>query len=175
MEELRDKKRVIEQLEGDLAAALKALQAVEVKAAAYLEDLRRLQTEHESYRQQVEKNKLLHRNTGKEAVLRHVVSLLDVLEAAQPSAHIIDRRSLSQGLNLLFQEFRKFLAEEGLEEIVPMAGDVLDPDFHRVVGGERQDAAHKIASVMRKGYRYNGTVLRMAHVTVKAGDSRASR
>jgi molecular chaperone GrpE (heat shock protein) len=172
MEELRNK-NIFESHRIQVTSAIESARKAEAQAAAYIEDLVLLKAEYTAYRKQTEKEKN-NRISSKEAILRHIVSLLDVLEIAHPSRQMPERRSLSQGLHLLFHGFRTFLAEEGLQEISPEAGDVLDLRLHQVIGAGGGDPVCKIASLVRKGYRYNGSVLRLAHVTVsRQGDDDA--
>ena len=92
-------------------------------------------------------------------------ALVNVSEAEAAAHKTADLKSVVQGLDMLYGEFKRFLREEGLEE-VPSDG-TFDPELHEAVESEEDEGPDgRILGVVQKGYRFQGTVLRPARVRV---------
>lgn len=157
----------VEELKLDLDVVTSLLKDAEKKAADYWDQLLRLKAEFENYRKRMEKERTDIRMQGKQEVIARVIGLLDVIEEARRYVHKSDNQSVAYGLDLLFSEFRQFLRDEGLEEIVPEKGRAFDSALHEVVEAVDQEGDEgQIVSVLRKGYLHHGNLLRPARVTV---------
>lgn len=103
-----------------------------------------------------EKGELI-KSANTQLILR-LLPFLDHLEKAE--IFIKD-----QGLKIIKDDFAKVLKDWGLEEI-DMVGKPFDPHVAEavdVVPGEKNDM---VTEVLRKGYRFAGKTLRVAHVKV---------
>jgi molecular chaperone GrpE len=69
------------------------------------------------------------------------------------------------GIEHIKNQFKKFLEDMGIEEIVPHSGDKFDLDVHEAVKAE-QENNNKIKKVLKHGYKLNGRVLYPAKVIV---------
>lgn len=93
-----------------------------------------------------------------------ILKLLEVLGHLEKAAeHIKDN-----GLSLIVTEFKRILAEEGLEE-VKAEGEIFNPETMEAIeaaaGGEKE----KVAEVLHKGYTLKSKVLLPAKVKVYKG------
>jgi len=72
-----------------------------------------------------------------------------------------------KGVEMVFGELRKVLSSEGLASI-ESEGKPFDPERHEAVVAVEQDGAEPgtVVDVIRKGYEFNGRVLRPAMVKV---------
>lgn len=96
-------------------------------------------------------------------LIRKLLEVLDDLEKAQE--HIKD-----QGLELVIAKLKKFLQDEGLEEI-EVLGKMFDPSVAEVISTEPFDSAqgkpeNTVAKVLQKGYKIGDKVIRVAKVVV---------
>jgi len=143
-----------------------ALAAAEAKALDYFDQLLRLKAEFENYRKRVEREKIEARKWGKEEIVLRLVSLMDVMEAAEAVAHkSVDVKSIVLGLDMLYGEFKRMLKEEGLEEVAAAVGGQYDHAVHEAVETEDGEDG-KILAVLQKGYRFQGGLFRPARVKI---------
>jgi molecular chaperone GrpE len=72
-----------------------------------------------------------------------------------------------KGVEMVFGELREMLSSEGLVSI-EAEGKPFDPERHEAVVAVEQDGAEPgtVVDVIRKGYEFNGRVLRPAMVKV---------
>lgn len=98
-------------------------------------------------------------------LLREFLALGDHLERALAFQ---EQPGLREGLRATWEEFRRFLEKEGVEE-VPAEGERFDPQLHEAVGvvEEGGEEAGKVVQQVQKGYRYRGRLLRPARVIVR--------
>ncbi|MHB1518497.1 MAG: nucleotide exchange factor GrpE [Acidimicrobiales bacterium] len=162
-----------------------------VQRDEYLDALRRLQAEFENYKKRVAKQQGDQIARAAAALVEKVLPVLDTLDMA--TEHLGDPGSTDgRALVAVAGQLRDVLAKEGLERIDPL-GEAFDPNTHDAVGhvpvgteddsevgggddaaddsgGDTADAVdHEpvVAQVMRAGYRWRGTVVRPAMVTVR--------
>ncbi len=143
----------------------------------YLDALRRIQAEFDNYRKRVVSQQADQASRG---VARFVDKLLPVLDTLDLAVQHLGDADSPDGKALVAtgSQLHDLLAKEGLERIDPL-GEVFDPTAHDAVGHvppdeesaeEDEDAPPPkpvVAQVLRPGYRWKGTVLRPAMVTVK--------
>ncbi|HUY66249.1 MAG TPA: nucleotide exchange factor GrpE [Acidimicrobiales bacterium] len=151
----------------------------------YLDSLRRLQAEFENYKKRVAKQQQDQVARAAVSLVEKVLPVMDALDLA--TAHLGDTESPDgRALVAVSNQLRDVLAKEGLERIDPL-GEEFDPNAHEAVGhlpadepspadGDDPDPAPQgdpapgepvVAQVMRAGYRWRGTVVRPAMVTVR--------
>lgn len=107
-------------------------------------------------RQMQEKEKLV--SMAALEVVEQILTPLDHLELAA-------KQLQDAGLDMVVSEFKRGLAEIGLEEINP-AGEEFDVETMEVVGTTPDAKEQKVATVQAKGYKLNGRVVRHAKVVV---------
>jgi molecular chaperone GrpE len=105
---------------------------------------------------------------SKKELLIKVLGILDNIERA--IGHFTEKEKGSEwakGIIQIRDQFRKFLEEEGVEEI-KSEGEKFDPNFHEAVGEtevEGKEAGY-VVEVLQKGYLLKGKLLRPAKVRV---------
>lgn len=162
----------IEVLEGEAVETDPLVSAV-AQRDEYLDSLRRLQAEFENYKKRVVKQQADQVVRAAATLVDKLLPVLDALDLAVEHAgdpDSGDAKALVAASGLL----QSTLAKEGLERIDPQ-GEAFDPTAHEAVGhlppGEDEDTATPgepvVAQVMRAGYRFGGTVIRPAMVTVR--------
>ena len=97
------------------------------------------------------------KNANKNLILK-LLSFLDDLERAE--AFVKD-----QSLAHIKETFLKMLTSEGLEEI-DVIDKLYDPYTAEVIDIKEGQEDDMVQAVLRKGYMYNGQLLRVAQVTV---------
>lgn len=108
------------------------------------------------------------------AVLDRLLPFIDNLEralAASGDAALQD--PFRRGVEMSFQQLRETLAREGLEAIGAV-GEKFDPHLHEAVESRRVDGFEEgiVIEELRKGYRFQGQLLRPALVRVTAAGGR---
>ena len=146
---------------GAEAAVASDLEALQRERDDYLDTLRRLQADFDNFRKRTMKQQtdMLER-----AAQGLVEKLLPVLDAAHLAAAHADAEVVAPVVGLLADT----LAKEGLEKIAPGPGVPFDPTVHEAVAHEAGDGSQQeIVGLLRAGYRWKGTLLRPAMVTVR--------
>jgi len=97
------------------------------------------------------------KNANKNLILK-LLTFLDDLERAE--LFVTDKN-----LSHVKESFYKMLKSEGLEEI-ELIGTQYDPYVAEVITMQEGKEDGIIVAILRKGYKYNGQILRVAQVTV---------
>ena len=149
--------------------------AKEKLANDYFQQLLRLKADFENFRKRTDKEKPELIRFGRNEVLAKLLPLYDVMEQAHQEVqrrHATDGgdetvKSLAKGLELIFKEFDKLFASEGVTPI-EAEGKRYDPAFHDVMGAvERADVEDgTVLDVLQPGFLLDGKVLRHAKVRI---------
>jgi molecular chaperone GrpE len=170
---VEDRDAATEQKLAELAILKQSLDDAKAKAEDYFNQLVRLKAEFENFRKRTEKEKADARRWGREEVVLRLIEILDVMEQADAAARkAADPKSIAAGLNMLFGEFRRFLKEEGVEEVAAPVGEKYSPESHEALEtAEEEGDGGAILEVYQKGYRFQGRLLRPARVKVSKSKS----
>jgi molecular chaperone GrpE len=143
------------------STAAEAEPSAEALLAERTADLQRVQAEYANYKKRVDRDRLLARQSGIEAVLGDLLPVLDAIEAAR--AH----DELTGGTKLLADELEKIAAKYGLEAF-GAADEPFDPHVHEALMQVDRPgyAVTSVAQVFQSGYRLKDRVLRPARVAV---------
>jgi molecular chaperone GrpE len=146
----------------DLSVALKELEELKDKHL-------RLQAEFDNYRRRTLKEKADLITSGGERSLKDLLPVVDDLERAMESIKSAqDVEAVKEGMELILNKFKDYLTKQGVAEIE--AKDVaFDVDKHEVVAkfpAPSEDMKGKVIDVTKKGYTFNGKVIRYAQVVV---------
>ena len=146
----------------DLSVALKELEELKDKHL-------RLQAEFDNYRRRTLKEKADLITSGGERSLKDLLPVVDDLERAMESIKTAqDVDAVKEGMELIFNKFKDYLTKQGAAEIE--AKDVaFDVDKHEAVAkfpAPSEDMKGKVIDVTKKGYTFNGKVIRYAQVVV---------
>ncbi len=109
-------------------------------------------------------------NARKYAIERfagEILGVADSLEMGIAAGDAADAASLLEGKQATLKQLRKVLADFGVEEIDP-AGERFDPDYHEAMTMQPSTEVEPghVLTVIQKGYRINGRLLRPARVIV---------
>ncbi len=127
-----------------------------------------LMAEFDNFRKRTlrEKSELI--KNGGESVLKGLLPIMDDFERALKAETTEDSASMKEGMSLIYNNLRKFLAQNGVKEIDP-TDDTFDTEKHEaisVVPVPDESKKGKILDTVRKGYTINDKVLRHAQVVV---------
>ncbi|MBO4381207.1 MAG: nucleotide exchange factor GrpE [Clostridia bacterium] len=123
----------------------------------------RLQADFDNYRK---RNASIHEDSkaiGQSAVIEKMLTVLDNCDLARK--YLTDEAALT-GFNMMETQILNALKGFGLEE-VDAEGKDFDAKFMNAVEREKNEEMNgKVVSVLQKGYKLNGKLLRPAHVKV---------
>jgi molecular chaperone GrpE len=125
-------------------------------------DLQRLHAEYANYKKRVDRDRLLARSGGVEAVVLDLLPVLDSVESAREHAELVG------GFKLVADELEKITAKYGLETYGDI-GDPFDPQIHDALMQlpmEGELSGPTVSAVMQRGVRLDGRVIRPARVGV---------
>ena len=148
--------------------ALADLVAARAEAEGYLDDLRRLQAEFDNYRKRTMREQSARIASASQSLVSRLLPVLDNFELAVSHAEQSrDFDRMLKGVEMVFGELQDLLSGEGLVGI-EAEGKPFDPERHEAVVAVEQDGveAGTVVDVIRKGYEFNGRVLRPAMVKV---------
>jgi molecular chaperone GrpE len=132
-------------------------------------DLQRLHAEYANYKKRVDRDRLLSRAAGIEAVVLDLLPVLDGVEAAREHSELVG------GFKLVAEELEKITSKYGLE-VFGEVGEPFDPQIHEALmqmpmAGDFEVAT--VSAVMQRGVRLNDRVIRPARVGVADPDGSA--
>ena len=125
----------------------------------------RLAADFQNYKKRVEKEKGDIYSYANEKI---VVELLDVIDNFERALeHSGENESFSEGMNMIFKQFKGVLEKSGVEEMNAI-GEPFDPNFHHAVLTENsvEHESGNVTQVLQKGYLLNKKVIRPAMVKV---------
>lgn len=128
-----------------------------------------LMAEFDNFRKRTLKEKSeIIKNAG-ENVLKGLLPIMDDFERGIKAAeNSPEADSVKEGVNLIYNKFKKYLNQNGVKEIDPN-DDTFDTEKHEaisVVPVPDEDKKGKILDTVEKGYTINDKVLRHAKVVV---------
>lgn len=129
----------------------------------------RLSAEFDNYRKRTLKEKAELIKNGGEKTLTAILPVLDDFERALKTMEASEEtKAMKEGVELIFNKFRKILGQEGLQEI-ETEGQAFDTDFHEAIAlipAPGEDLKGKILDCVQTGYMLNDKVIRHAKVAV---------
>jgi len=139
---------------------LKTEKAVNEEAELLKSQLVRTLADYDNLVKRIERERAEFGKFASVSVIIKLLPVLDNLESAQ--IHLKD-----QGLAISIMEFQKVLAEEGLTQIKPKAGDGFDENLMEVIETVPGEEKGKIAELVLVGWKFvEGQVVRHAKVKV---------
>jgi molecular chaperone GrpE len=150
-------------------AQLKAeLEALNAKAAEYLDGWQRARADFANYKKRVEREQAEARQNAAAEVLARVLPALDDFELALKNAPVNgDGAKWAAGVALVHRKLSAILENEGIKRI-EAEGQPFDPNLHEAVVHE-ESADHPeghVTETLRQGYKLGERVLRPALVKV---------
>lgn len=129
-----------------------------------------LYSEFDTFKRRATKERADLLKYGWESLARDLLEVIDNLERAlSHAAPEAANSGLSQGLQMVLQQFQALLHKQGVE-IVPSLGKAFDPHLHEAIGQEASALpAGVIVQEQTKGYTLHQRLLRPARVTLSTG------
>jgi len=127
----------------------------------------RLYAEFENYKKRIQREKEDLIRYSKEDILYHLLPVIDNLEMALKHSADNVSEALVKGVEITLRELQRVTEKFGLVPI-PATGTPFDPSVHHAMSQvERADMEDKtVVEEFRKGYMFNGKVLRPSMVAV---------
>ncbi|HTQ30946.1 MAG TPA: nucleotide exchange factor GrpE [Opitutaceae bacterium] len=155
------------------------LAAAKKEAADNYDRFLRASADLENFRRRAVREKEELRQFAAARVLEDLLPVLDNLAlglaaAKQPGA---DAKTLVTGVELVLGQMKTLLAQQGLKEINPAAGQPFDPHQHESISHQASadvPAGH-VLSVVRTGFALNGRLLRPASVVLSSGPAQEEK
>lgn len=114
--------------------------------------------DYQNYERRVQDQRIEWTKNANKNVILKLLSFLDDLERAEIFVK-------DPNLSHIKESFTKMLKNEGLEEI-EVLNKPYDPYTAEVIDIKKGEEDNIVVAVLKKGYTYNGQLLRVAHVTV---------
>jgi molecular chaperone GrpE len=135
-------------------------------SSALKERMLRLAAEFDNYKKRVKADIEKAQITGKAEMLKNLLPVLDEFEIAMISVGSVQDKSLAKGIEMVYANLQDALEREGLTELD--TNGMYDPYKHEIVVS-RADSKKRpgtILEVVKKGYTFNGIMLRPASVII---------
>jgi molecular chaperone GrpE len=136
----------------------------------------RRQADFENYRKRIEKERHHDRHRGVEALIEHLLPVLDAFDRAFTETRDSSYVEYRKGFELIRRQLWETLAKQGLVRI-DSVGQEFNPHFHhaieRVETNEHADGI--VIGELQPGYMFHDRVLRPAMVRVSSAPESARR
>lgn len=155
----------------DFEKLQKELETLQQSSVAMESQLKRAIADYHNLEKRVQEGRSELTAWGTTGLLTKMLTVLDYLEQATSGVSEQEKSSgWFKGVEMAIKQFKDVLKSEGLDEIVADpadggTGSVFDPSLHEALD-TKEGEDNKILSVVRKGYKLNGKVLRPAGVIV---------
>ncbi len=128
--------------------------------------LRKL-AEFDNFRKRTERERIEIRRFANEELMRELLPVLDNFERALHHGPDADADAFQEGVEMIARQLWDVLERQGVEVVDP-DGEPFSPEYHEAVhqidDPDREPGT--VASVLTKGYLYNGRLIRPAMVGV---------
>ena len=129
-----------------------------------------LMADFDNYRKRVLKEKQALIKNGAEKALSGLLPVVDDFERGlKASENVEDAKAVREGMELIYQKFVKYLADNGVKAMDTAPGVDFDTDLHdaiTTIPAPAPELKGKIVDTTQKGYMLNDKVLRHAKVVV---------
>ena len=129
----------------------------------------RLYSEYDNFRRRTSKEKLDLMQTANEDLMSALIPIIDDFERADKAydKKESDVKSMKEGMDLIYNKFKKILEHKGLTAMEGKVGMAFDPDFHEAITqipAPSKKLKGKVVDVIEKGYMLKEKVVRYAKV-----------
>jgi molecular chaperone GrpE len=161
-----DLRRRVDELENDV-------EGLEAEREDLKQRLVRKQADFKNYKERSKKKQDQIRERATEDLVERLLPVRDNLTRALEQEG--EDADIREGVEATLRDFDRVLEDENVEEIVPAAGDEVDPQRHEVmVRVDSELPEGEIVDVYRPGYEMAEKVLQTAQVTVSDGSGDGS-
>lgn len=130
----------------------------------------RMQADYDNFRRRTQKEKESAAKYRSQILAEKLIPALDNFERGMMiDAQSEETKSLLQGMEIVYRQFKEALAEEGIEPIESV-GQPFDPHRHQAIMQTESDEfeSNVVVEEMQKGYMLKDRVIRPAMVKVNA-------
>lgn len=130
----------------------------------------RMQADYDNFRRRTQKEKESAAKYRSQSLAEKLIPALDNFERGMMiDAQSEETKSLLQGMEIVYRQFKEALAEEGIEPIESV-GQPFDPHLHQAIMQTESDEfeSNVVVEEMQKGYMLKDRVIRPAMVKVNA-------
>ena len=133
------------------------------------EQILRLIAEFDNYKKRAKKDIDNAKIIGKAELIKNLLPVIDEFDLALMSLSQMQNKIVVKGIELLYSNFIGQLRKEGLEETD--SDGVFDPYKHEIMISKQSPKPYgTIIEVVKKGYMFNGIMLRPASVIISDGN-----
>lgn len=129
----------------------------------------RLSAEFDNYRKRTLKERMELTRSAGEQILEKILPVMDNFERALQSMETAkDVPALREGVELIYSNFKDFLAQNGVKEMECLHTD-FDPDLQEAITkipAPTEELKGKVVDCIQKGYTLNDKVIRFPKVVV---------
>ena len=160
--------------EEDLKKTLKKLRAdlkqAKAEKAEYLTGWQKERAEFANYKKQEDERRANFSEAMRERILTRFLSVADSFNMAFANKEAWEKvdENWRKGVEYIFNLMNTIFEEYGVKPIGEV-GEAFDPNIHQsidVVPTDKKEDAHKVATVIQKGYKLGERVMRPARVNV---------
>ncbi len=176
-EDKKDSEKVAKQSESNKTKQPKeAIPSQEAKVPSELDEtkdrLLRLAAEFDNYKKRVSKENEELKSISKAELIKKIIPVLDEFELAiDAMSDSKNDEHMVKGMELIYSNLSSALKNEGLS-VIETEG-VYDPYRHEIImTKESEKKPGTILDVVRKGYQFNGLLVRPASVIVAKEDTK---
>lgn len=146
------------------------LEDVQAKADGHFNDLLRARAEAENLRKRTARDVENAHKYGQERFIIEMLPVKDSMELGLSAANNASEvATLREGMELTLKSFNQALAKLGISVLDPL-GEKFDPELHQAISVQESDAEpNTVLTVVQKGYRLHGRLIRPALVIVARG------
>ena len=153
----------------DFEAGYEELVALQKELTESQDKYLRMAAEFDNYRKRTLREKTEMMQTAGESLLKAILPVVDDFERGlEIAAKAEDMDAVRDGMNLIYNKLKEFLASNGVKDIQVM-DEPFDADLHEAVTKipvPSEDQKGKIVDVIQKGYMLNSKVIRYPKVIV---------
>jgi len=161
--------------EAEAAALAEQVQKLQAEKQELTDTLVRRQADFENYRKRIEKERHHDRHRAAEAIIEHLLPVLDAFDRALADSSDSAYVEYRKGFELIRRQLWETLAKQGLVRIEPV-GQQFNPHYHhaiaRVETTEHADGI--VIGELQPGYMFHDKVLRPAMVRVACAPAEQS-
>ena len=135
----------------------------------------RIAAEFDNYKKRTQNEVSRARVHGKVELIRQIIPVLDEFELAiislQGAKRAKDGTNVFKGIEMVYANLKESLSKSGLSEI--RTDVTFDPMSHEAIMTKPDDSeSGKIIEVVKKGYTFEGVLVRPASVIISSGESK---
>lgn len=132
----------------------------------------RLYSEFENFRRRTAKEKLDMVGSANEHLIQDLLPVLDDFERADKSmSEETEFSAIKEGIDLIYNKFKKVLEQKGLKKIEADKGSSFDLELHEAITqipAPEEELKGKVVDVVENGYQLNEKVIRFTKVVTGA-------